>query len=157
MTESSEGKPRPPVPRPEEFPHRTVVTIRFRDLDRQNHVNNSVFATYFEAGRVVILYDEAHGLIAPGASFVLARLAIDYLGEVHWPGEIEVGTAIAAVGNASLTVRQALFVEGRCVAAAENTLVMVDRQTRRPRPFAPGHAARIRASAPRTPGAETAG
>jgi len=150
----SEAKPggRRPVPRPEDFPHRTVITIRFRDLDRQGHVNNSVFSTYFEAGRVVILYDESHGLIAPGTSFVLAHLSIDFLGEVHWPGEIEVGTAIAAVGNSSLTVNQALFVKDVCVATADNTLVMVDRETRRPRRFAPAHAARIRASAPATPG-----
>lgn len=142
-----------PVPRPEDFPHRTVVTIRFRDLDRQGHVNNAVFATYFEAGRVVILYDDSHGLLAPGTSFVLAHLSIDYLGEVHWPGDIEIGTAIAAVGNSSLRVSQALFVAGRCVATADNTLVMVNRDTRRPQPFAPAHAARIRASAPAAPGA----
>lgn len=131
------------------------MTIRFRDLDRQGHVNNAVFATYFEAGRVVILYDESHGMIAPGTSFVLAHLSIDYLGEVHWPGDIEIGTAIAAVGNASLRVSQALFLGGRCVATADNTLVMVDRETRRPRPFTPAHAARIRASAPAAPGPVT--
>jgi acyl-CoA thioesterase FadM len=45
-------------------------------------------------------------------------------------------------------VSQALFVNGVCVATAENTLVMVDEQTRKPRPFTPEHAARIRASAP---------
>jgi acyl-CoA thioester hydrolase len=128
------------------------VTIRFRDLDRQGHVNNAVFATFFEAGRVAILYEEGDGLIAPGASFVLAHLSIDFLGEIRWPGEVEVGTAIAAVGNSSLTVRQALFVKGLCVAAAKNTLVMVDRATRRPRPFTPEHAARMRAAAPRPPG-----
>ena len=150
----SEGYPRGrrSVPRAEEFPDRTVVTIRFSDLDRQGHVNNAVFATFFEAGRVAILYDEGRGLIVPGASFVLAHLSIDFLGEIHWPGEVEVGTAIAMVGSSSLTVRQALFVNGRCVAAAENTLVMVDRHTRRPRRFTPEHAARMRAAAPRTPG-----
>jgi acyl-CoA thioester hydrolase len=149
-----EAKPvgRRPVPRPEDFPHRTVDTIRFGDLDRQGHVNNAVFATFFESGRVVILYDEKCGLISPGASFVLAHLSIDFLGEIRWPGEVEIGTAIAAVGNSSLKVSQALFVNGACVATAENTLVMVDKETRRPRRFAPEHAARIRASAPAAPG-----
>jgi acyl-CoA thioester hydrolase len=150
----TESKPhgRRPVPCPEDFPHRTIVTVRFSDLDRQGHVNNAVFATFFEAGRVVILYNEEYGLIAPGASFVLAHLSIDFLDEIRWPGEVEIGTAIAAVGNSSLTMRQALFIDSACAAAAENTLVMVDKQTRRPRPFAPEHAARIRASAPAAPG-----
>jgi acyl-CoA thioester hydrolase len=154
LTEAKPGG-RPPLPRPEDFPHRTVVTVRFGDLDRQGHVNNAVFATFFESGRVVILYDEEYGLITPGASFVLAHLSIDFLGEIRWPGEVEIGTAIAAVGNSSLKVHQALFVNGACVAAAENTLVMVDTETHRPRPFAPEHAARIRASAPSAPGASS--
>jgi acyl-CoA thioester hydrolase len=150
---TDEKKPhgRRPVPCPEDFPHRTVQTIRFSDLDRQNHVNNAVFATFFEAGRVVILYDAEFGLGSPGATFVLARLSIDYLGEIRWPGEVEIGTAIDTVGNSSLRVRQALFVNGGCVATAENTLVRVDKETHRPLPFTPQHAARIRASAPAAP------
>jgi acyl-CoA thioester hydrolase len=150
----TEAKPRDRrlAPRPEDFPHRTVVTIRFGDLDRQGHVNNAVFATFFESGRVIILYNEEYGLIAPGASFVLARLSIDFLSEMRWPGEVQIGTAIAAVGNSSLKFNQALFVGGVCVATAENTLVMVDRETRKPQPFTPEHAARIRASAPAAPG-----
>jgi acyl-CoA thioester hydrolase len=150
----TEAKPRDrrPAPRPEDFPHRTVVTIRFSDLDRQNHVNNAVFATFFESGRVILLYDEAYGLVAPGASFVLARLSIDFLSEMRWPGEVEIGTAIAAVGNSSLRFSQALFAGGVCIATAENTMVMVDNKTRTPRPFTPEHAARIRASAPAAPG-----
>lgn len=150
----NETKPRGrrPTPRPEDFPYRTVETIRFGDLDRQNHVNNAVFATFFESGRVIVLYGEEYGLIVPDASFVLAHLSIDFLGEMRWPGEVEIGTAIARVGNSSIGMDQALFVNGVCVATADNTLVLVDKTTRRPQPFAPEHAARIRASAPAAPG-----
>jgi acyl-CoA thioester hydrolase len=143
---------RRPAPRPDEFPHRTIETIRFGDLDRQNHVNNAVFATHFESSRVIILYGEEYGLIVPGASFVLAHLSIDFLGEMHWPGVVEIGTAVTRVGNSSIGLDQALFVNGVCVATADNTLVLVDRATRKPRPFAPEHAARIRAAAPVAPG-----
>jgi len=155
VTDQRQGGRRPALPpRPEDFPHRTVETIRFGDLDRQNHINNAVFATYFESGRVIILCDPEYGLIVPGASFVLARLAIDFLGEMHWPGNVGIGTAIARVGNSSLGLDQALFVKGACVATAENTLVLVDNTTRKPQPFAPEYAARIRASAPAAPGAD---
>jgi acyl-CoA thioester hydrolase len=153
----TEAKPhgRRPAPRREDFPHHTVHTVRFSDLDRQNHVNNAVFATFFEAGRVVILYGEEYGLNVPGAGFVLAHLSIDFLGEIRWPGEVEIGTAITAVGNSSLRVEQAMFFNGHCVATAENTLVRVDNETHRPLAFAPEHAARIRASAPAAPGMGT--
>jgi acyl-CoA thioester hydrolase len=61
----NDAKPaRRPIPRPEHFPHRTVETIRFGDLDRQNHVNNAVFSTFLESGRVIILYGPEYGLRA---------------------------------------------------------------------------------------------
>jgi acyl-CoA thioester hydrolase len=149
----NEAKPaRRVILRPEDFPHRTVETIRFGDLDRQNHVNNAVFSTFLESGRVIILYGKEYGLTVPGTSFVLARIAIDFLGEMHWPGEVEIGTAVSRVGNSSIGLEQALFVDGVCVATAENVLVLVDNATRKPRPFAPEHADRIRAAAPAAPG-----
>jgi acyl-CoA thioester hydrolase len=151
VTEPPSAKRRP-LPRPEDFPHRTVETIRFGDLDRQNHVNNAVFATHFESGRVIILYGPEYGLIVPDASFVLARLAIDFLGEMHWPGHVEIGSAISRVGTSSIGIDQALFVDGVCVATAENVLVLVDKATRKPKPFPAEQAARIRASAPAAPG-----
>jgi acyl-CoA thioester hydrolase len=73
---------------------------------------------------------------------------------MHWPGEVVIGTAIAGIGNSSIRLDQALFVKGVCVATAENTLVLVDEATRKPRPFAPEHAARIRAAAPAAPGVD---
>jgi acyl-CoA thioester hydrolase len=151
VTEPRSGARRAP-PRPDQFPHRTVETIRFGDLDRQNHVNNAVFSTFLESGRVIILYGPEYGLIVPDSSFVLAQITIHFLGEMHWPGEVEIGTAVARVGNSSLILDQALFVDGVCVATADNTLVLVDKATRKPRSFSPEHAARIRASAPAAPG-----
>ena len=151
LNEQRSGGRRAP-PRPQDFPHRTVETIRFGDLDRQNHVNNAVFSTFLESGRVIILYGEEYGLTVPGTSFVLAQISIDFLGEMHWPGEVEIGTAVSRVGNSSIGLYQALFVDGRCVATADNTLVLIDKATRKPRPFAPEHAARIRAAAPKAPG-----
>ncbi len=151
MTEPMTGGRRP-QPRPEQFPHRTVEAIRFGDLDRQNHVNNAVFSTFFESGRVVMLYDPAFGLAVPDANFVLARITINFLGEMHWPGEVEIGSAITRVGTSSLGLDQALFVKGECFATAENVLVLIDRATRKPRAFTPEYAARVRTAAPAAPG-----
>src|ERR1700730_10126721 len=99
----TEAKPRGrrPSRRPEDFPHRTVETIRFGDLDPQNHINNAVFTTHFESGRVISLYGEECELIVPDSSFVLAHLSIDFLGKMHWAGKVEIGTAITRVGNSS--------------------------------------------------------
>lgn len=142
---------RRPLPRLEQFPHRLVQNIRFRDLDRQNHVNNAVFMTFFESGRVDLLYDPAHDLVVPGTTYVIARIAVDFRGEMRWPGDVEIGTAIARLGTSSLDLEQALFMDGMCVASAISTLVLVDETMRRPFPFPADLAARIRAAAPAPP------
>jgi acyl-CoA thioester hydrolase len=146
------ASPRLAVPRRDEFPHRLVQNIRFADIDRQNHVNNAVFLTFFESGRVDLLYDPKNGLMVPGTIYVLARVLIDYLGELHWPGDVEVATRIAKVGTSSLTLDQALFVGETCFANGHTVLVLIDSATRRPRPFPTDLAARIRRSAPAAPG-----
>jgi acyl-CoA thioester hydrolase len=51
----SPGKPAPrPLPQLASYPHRVTEIIRFGDLDPQGHVNQAVFLTYFESGRVAM-------------------------------------------------------------------------------------------------------
>jgi acyl-CoA thioester hydrolase len=118
-----------------DFPIRVSDIVRFADLDRQGHVNNAVFATYLESGRVGTIYDRENGFQVPGATSVLARVEIDFLQELHWPGTVEIGTAVAAIGRSSYTFAQAIFHSGTCVATGRSTLVLIDAATRRSRPL----------------------
>jgi len=121
----------------EAYPSRTSADIRYSDLDRQGHVNNAVFATFSEIGRVAFMYDPAHPLASEGRSFVIARLLIDFRAELFWPGTVEIGTGVVKVGRSSFSLAQGIFNEGRLVATAEATIVMVDKETRRSTPLPP--------------------
>ncbi len=55
----------------------TDERARYSDTDRQGHVNNAVFATFCESGRVAFLYGNG-GLAPPGYGFVIARLELDF-------------------------------------------------------------------------------
>ncbi len=121
------------VPRIEDFSGRTSDIIRFGDLDAQGHVNNTVFATFFESGRVALLRAPGKPLNLPGTTSVLARLDINFLQELHWPGSVEIGTGVAAIGRSSYTFAQAIFRDDSCVATGLATMVMIDEATRRPR------------------------
>ncbi|HDG9121136.1 TPA: acyl-CoA thioesterase, partial [Pseudomonas aeruginosa] len=44
-------------PELKDFPIHSSDKIRYADTDRQGHVNNAVFATFLETGRVEIIYD----------------------------------------------------------------------------------------------------
>lgn len=119
----------------EDYPHRTSAQIRYADLDRQGHVNNAVFATYSEIGRVAFMYDPDRPLAPQGTSFVIARLVIDFRAELFWPGTVEIGTGVLKIGRSSFTLAQGMFNGGRLVATTESSIVLVDGQTRRSTPL----------------------
>jgi acyl-CoA thioester hydrolase len=123
------------VPTPADFPWVSRDKLRYGDTDRQGHVNNAVFATFLETGRVEMLLSGDVDLLGENGALVLARLALDLLREVNWPGEVEIGTRVARVGRSSLGLDQAVFQNGQCVAKAETVVVLTDENTRRSKPF----------------------
>jgi acyl-CoA thioester hydrolase len=129
----------------EDFPHGADDIIRLGDLDHQNHVNNAVFATYFETGRVNFMRDVFGGLRFGDKNFVVARLELNYLRELHWPGKVRIGTGVERIGKSSVTYAQATFCEGVCAASGRTTMVFIDRATRRSTPLEPEIVERLEA------------
>ena len=114
----------------------TTQKLRFCDTDRLGHVNNAVYAVMCEAGRV-----RAHavrpGCSAPAAGHgvVIARLELDFLREMNWPGEVRIETAIHRIGQKSIQVRQQLHQDGVLVARATSILAVIDTAKRRAVPI----------------------
>lgn len=137
------SRARKPPPQLADYPHRATDIIRYGDLDCQGHVNNAVFATYFETGRVAMFRDGDLGIGVANATYVLVRQEIDFMRELHWPGSVVIGTGLATLGRSSFTVAQAVFHEETCAAAGLATMVMLDVTTRRPLPLTPEAIARL--------------
>ena len=108
------------------YRHWLDVGLRYNDTDRQGHVNNVAFATFCEQGRADFLLGAQAPAMPAGASFVLARICVDYLREVFWPGTVSVGTGMLGVGRSSMRLAQAMFVGEACVATATSVIVLVD-------------------------------
>ncbi len=118
---------------PEIFRHWAQDTVRFSDTDMMGHVNNTAYAAYCETGRVNFNRSLIPGFV--GGHGMVARLAINYLGETRFPNIVRIGTGVAHVGNTSYTLAQGIFIEDHCVATAEGVLVRINRETRRPTPL----------------------
>ena len=117
------------------YPLRTFEKLRYADTDRQGHVNNAIFSTMLETGRVELLYDPHRPLHEPGCTFVIASLHLDFRGEINWPGQVEIGTRVAVVGKSSVTLEQGLFQQDVCVATAQTVIVQMNEETRRSHPL----------------------
>ena len=133
MTETAR---RDQTPRLEDFPYRLTDNVRFGDLDPNQHVNNAVYATYFETGRVTLMKDPRHGLLQEGLAWIMVRLDMHFRAELRWPGTIELGLGVVRLGRTSVTCEQVVFSEGRCVASATAVMVLIDEGTRKPAPLA---------------------
>jgi len=119
----------------EDFPYRVTDNVRYADLDPNYHVNNAVYASYFETGRVTLMKDHARGLMPKGLSWMMVRLDMHFRAELHWPGTIEMGLGLVKFGRTSVTFDQVVFSEGKCVASAQSVSVLIDAGTHKPRPL----------------------
>lgn len=116
--------------RRETFNSFTPVTIRFSDQDSMGHVNNVSIAAYIEAARTMIVQGLLDRFDHPGLDFILARVAIDYKRELHYPGTVEVGGRLIRLGSKSLTSGYGVFFGDTCVATSESVNVFYDMNTR---------------------------
>lgn len=124
--------------------------IRYSDMDRQGHVNNAVYATYFEVARTEFLDRIEPQFIARGHLPVLAHIEIDFLRELIYPGTIKIGLAVLETGRASARFAQAVFAD-RCVASGVSVLVQLDAATRKPAPWSEAQRATLGRYALRDP------
>jgi acyl-CoA thioester hydrolase len=132
------------TPRLEDFPFRLSDNVRFGDLDPNQHVNNAVYATYFETGRVTLMKCPEYGLTPQGLAWIMVRLDIHFRAELHWPGTIELGLGVVRLGRTSVTFEQVVFSQDKCVASAISVGVMIDEASRRPTPLTADVIARLR-------------
>ncbi len=119
----------------EDYPLRTAEKLHFADTDCNGPITNAVFAVFCQNARMELLHDPRRVPMPIDAQFVIVRLEIDFLGEMHWPGTVVIGTRCERIGRTSLMVAQALFVDGSCAASARSTVALMDRVTRRATPL----------------------
>lgn len=122
-----------------EFHHRVDVPVRIADTDTFDHVNNALYLTYFEIGRVEYL-EEATGEGVPvpafGAriSFILAEARVAFRSPAIYGEILTVETRVARIGRTSLAMDHRITAPargddtgpGRVVAVGDTVLVRYD-------------------------------
>jgi acyl-CoA thioester hydrolase len=83
-----------------EFPYKTLIPIRFADIDAFGHVNNAIYLTYFEIARSsywedVIKWDW------DSAGIIIRRSVVDYLKPIIITDEIYTYVKTSRIGNSS--------------------------------------------------------
>jgi len=81
----------------------TNINVRFRDLDAMGHVNNAVYFTYFECGRVKFFHSNAQKDKFPGYTFILAHVSCDYIKPVTLHDRLTLEIRVKEIGRKSFT------------------------------------------------------
>ncbi len=107
--------------------------IRWGDQDSMGHVNNVQVARYIEASRIPFLHKLTNEADGSPAQFILARLEVNYLIEMHFPGSVCIGTSVADLGTTSVTLSHGLFQETVCTGTGKSVVVHLDSKTHEPK------------------------
>lgn len=107
------------------------LQLRFGDTDALGHINNAVYASYAEVGRL----DFIRRLKLPAAGFILARLALDYRRQVTLNDRCRITTEVARVGRSSMTMRQVVYAGDEVATEIEAVVVWFDYASNRPVPI----------------------
>lgn len=114
------------------YPHWSRDTVRFCDQDAAGHVNNVAICAYFETGRLTFIRDAGLMNHEPPMRSISAGLDVSFLRESHWPGDVEIGCGVLALGISSIRIGSGAFKDGACIATAEMTIVRLNGPTPHP-------------------------
>ncbi len=95
------------------------LSVRWRDLDAFNHVNNSNYFTYLEESRLQWL-QTLSDWYSPAAMPVLAASVLNYRQPIVWPATLHVHLYCLRLGNTSITLAH------RVVDASDDTRLYCD-------------------------------
>lgn len=113
------------------YPTSVQENVRNRDCDSQRHVNNAVYATYFEIGRGAArrVATKNHSVLPEGAGSVVVQQIINYHVSIPHPAVIDIAAGIMRIGRSSFTYGLGIFWKDQCAASGEVTIAMIDRAT----------------------------
>lgn len=121
-----------------DYQHWTSVSLRYSDQDPLQHINNVAITALIESGRVGLFERMLCETPLETGRIVLASLTIDYLHEITYPGVVEVGGMLAAMGDRSVTTHYAIFQRDVCCVVSQSVNVYFDPDKRRSAPPPPG-------------------
>lgn len=90
----------------ETFRHQIPAQLRFSDVDRFGHVNNSVYFSLFDMSKEKYFMDVVGHDAFQRICIVVANVNANFLAPIYFPDEIAIQTAIVHLGNKSFTLHQ---------------------------------------------------
>ena len=122
-----------------------TITPRFYETDAFGHINNTVIAGWFEAGRAPVFQIFTPAMDIQQLTLILARIEIDFVAQTHYGHDVTIKTGIERVGNASFVVIQEAWQNDVLVAKGKAVQVYFDFKTQKSDRIPDGQRAQLEA------------
>ncbi|MCC6450969.1 MAG: acyl-CoA thioesterase [Candidatus Aureabacteria bacterium] len=115
----------------------TTIEPRFGDADGMGHITNTALPLWFERARNRVYRVFNPTLDLTRWNLVMARLEVEYKGELFYGRDVEVRSSVSRIGETSFDVAQEAWQDGALRATGKVVLEQVDPAERRPSPLPP--------------------
>lgn len=115
-----------------DFRHYCRMQVRWGDMDAYGHVNNTMFFRYLESARFAYIEEVCMAYLTEMPTVVLADIHCHFQGQLHYPAEIVVKSAVTRLGNSSFDLQAQIWEGERLCATSRAVMVWFDRQSNRP-------------------------
>lgn len=107
---------------------KTLVPIRWGDMDAYRHVNNTVYFRYMEQARVEYLESIGYPVVPSGTAPVIINASCTFLIPLTYPGNVEVSVFFGAPGRSSFMSSYEIRLHGEdtVYATGEAKIVWTD-------------------------------
>ncbi|SNY49859.1 acyl-CoA thioester hydrolase [Arsukibacterium tuosuense] len=112
-----------------------VIQPRFSETDALGHINNTVFAVWFEGARTAVFRIFTPQLNLQQWPLIIARVTIDYHAQTQYGEPVEIRTFISRLGGSSFDVYQEAWQNGVRCASGTTTMVQFNYQQQQALPL----------------------
>lgn len=112
-----------------------TIKPRFAETDALGHINNATLPVWFEQCRTPIFEIFVPSLSPKEWNLILAKVEVEYTGELFYGSDVHVITTIKKIGNSSLQVYQEAWQGGGLCAKGLATLVHFDHHNKKSEPI----------------------
>lgn len=88
------------------FHHTLPIQLRFNDVDKFGHVNNTVYFTYYDLGKTEYFATVCPTINWEKNGLVVVQIDASFISQIMGTSNVAVQTAVTEIGNKSLMVVQ---------------------------------------------------
>lgn len=112
-----------------------TITPRFSETDALGHINNTVVPVWLEQARRPVFQLFTPDLDPEKWCLIVARIEINFLGELLYGHDVTIRTSVAKIGNTSFHLAQDIFQKAEIRAQGLAVLVHYDYQRKQSIPI----------------------